>query len=41
MLSLDGHYHAVQPFVDSDASTSKVSGFGMTFGLGFTWGGKY
>ena len=39
VLSVDGHYHAVQRFVDTDASTSRVSGFGMSFGLGFAWGG--
>jgi hypothetical protein len=41
MLSLDGDYHAVGDFSHQDAVTSKVSGFGMSFGLGFSWGGKY
>ena len=40
MLSVDGHYHAVQRFVQPDAPTSNVSGFGMSLGLGFSWGGK-
>ena len=41
MLSVDGHYHAVQRFVQPDAPASNVSGFGMSLGLGFSWGGKY
>ena len=41
MLSLEGDYHAVGEFSRQDAATSKASGFGMSFGLGFSWGGKY
>jgi hypothetical protein len=41
MLSLEGDYHAVGQFSRQDAATSKASGFGMSFGLGFSWGGKY
>lgn len=40
MLSVDGHYHAVQRFVQPDAPAANVSGFGMSLGLGFSWGGK-
>jgi hypothetical protein len=41
MLSLEGDYHAVGRFDRQDAVTSKASGFGMSFGLGFSWGGTY
>lgn len=41
MLSLEGDYHAVGHFSRQDAATSKASGFGMSFGLGFSWGGNY
>jgi len=41
MLSLEGDYHAVGRFSRQDAATSKASGLGLSFGLGFTWGGKY
>lgn len=41
LLSLEGDYHAVGRFSRQDAATSKASGFGMLFGFGFSWGGKY
>jgi hypothetical protein len=41
MLSVEGDYHAVGRFSRQDAITAKPSGFGMSFGFGFSWGGKY
>jgi hypothetical protein len=41
MLSVEGDYHAVGRFSEQDAVTTKPSGFGMSFGFGFSWGGKY
>ncbi len=41
MLSLETDYHAVGRFEHQDAGTAKASGFGISFGFGFVWGGKY
>jgi hypothetical protein len=41
VLDIQGDYHAVGAFDHPDAVTTKPSGFGMTFGLGFSWGGRY
>lgn len=40
LLSLDGDYHAVGEFDHPDAVTDKASGFGVSLGLGFVWGGR-
>lgn len=40
IMNLEGDYHAVAKFDHPDAVTSKPSGFGMSFGLGFAWGGR-
>ena len=41
MLSVEGDYNAVGRFSEQDAVTASPSGFGMLFGFGFSWGGKY
>lgn len=40
LLDLEGDYHTVGGFQHTDALTTKATGFGMTFGLGFAWGGR-
>lgn len=41
IVDIQGDYHAVGAFDHPDAVTNKPSGFGLTFGLGFSWGGRY
>ena len=41
MLSLEADYHAVGKFDYIDAVSKDPSGFGLSFGFGFSWGGKY
>jgi hypothetical protein len=40
LLAVSGEYHAVGRFSRLDAVTEHPSGFGMTFALGFAWGGR-
>jgi hypothetical protein len=40
LLAVSGEYHAVGRFSQVDAVTEHPSGFGMTFALGFAWGGR-
>jgi hypothetical protein len=40
LLSIEGDYHAVSHFEHKDALTTNPSGFGMSFGFGFSWGGR-
>jgi len=40
LVSVAGIYHAVGEFDHPDAATDKVSGFSLSLGLGFVWGGK-
>lgn len=40
LLNVEGDYHAVGKFDYPDALTSKPSGFGVSVGLGVTWGGR-
>jgi len=39
LLSVDGAYQLVGHFHGTDATTAGVSGFGMTAGIGVSWGG--
>jgi hypothetical protein len=39
-LQLAGDYHAVQPFDAVDGVENDASGFGLSFGLAFVWGGR-
>jgi hypothetical protein len=41
IVDVQGDYHAVGSFDHPDAVTDKPSGFGLTVGLGFSWGGRY
>jgi hypothetical protein len=40
LVGIDGNYHAVHRFDHPDALTKDPSGFGMSFVVGFAWGGK-
>jgi len=40
MMSLEGDYHAIGHLDSIDAAGSQPGGFGMSFALGFTWGGR-
>ena len=40
LISVEGDYHAVGHFSHEDVLTQKPSGFGMSFGFGFAWGGR-
>ena len=39
-LSLEGDYNAVSQFSQKDEVTKNPSGFGISFGFGFNWGGR-
>ena len=39
-LALEGDYNAVGQFSQKDEITKNPSGFGMSFGFGFNWGGR-
>lgn len=39
-LSLEGDYNAVSQFSQKDEATKDPSGFGISFGVGFNWGGR-
>lgn len=41
MLAVSGDYNAVGRFSRLDAVSEHPSGFGMSFALGFAWGGQY
>jgi hypothetical protein len=40
LVSVEADYHVAGSFDHPDALTSHANGFGMTFALGFGWGGK-
>ncbi len=40
LLSVEGKYHAVGDFDHPDAATEKASGWGISLGVGFVWGGR-
>ena len=40
LMNVEAKYHAVGDFDHPDAATEKVSGWGVSFGLGFVWGGR-
>jgi hypothetical protein len=40
MMSFEGDYHAVGHFDQLDAASAKPSGFGLSLGLGVSWGGR-
>jgi len=40
MMSLEGDYHAIGHLDSIDAAGSQPGGFGMSFALGLTWGGR-
>jgi hypothetical protein len=39
LMNVEAKYHAVSDFDHPDAATDKVSGWGVSVGLGFVWGG--
>ncbi len=40
LMSVEGNYHAVGDFDHPDAATDHASGFGVSLGFGFVWGGR-
>jgi outer membrane protein W len=40
LMNVEAKYHAVGDFDHPDAATEKVSGWGVSLGLGFVWGGR-
>jgi hypothetical protein len=40
LMNLEAKYHAVGDFDHPDAATEKVSGWGVSVGFGFVWGGR-
>ena len=39
-LQVEGDYHAVPAFAAVDGARRNVSGFTLSAGLGFAWGGR-
>jgi hypothetical protein len=40
MMSFEGDYHAVGHFDQTDPASAQPSGFGLSLGLGVSWGGR-
>jgi len=40
LMNVEAKYHAVGDFDHPDAATEKVSGWGVSLGFGFVWGGR-